>query len=782
MRFIISVDANWRATVTCENTGQTWKREMRKAADGKGGFFPHPPLEDMPPQPPPPDAADAEATQEYTHYDLCNGNAEAFRKIYDRITNRTHQGGDIGKFGRYLFDTLIGPAIWGEILLLAKEAEYIELALSWPRNEYDLHRLTWEMMRGTDGFFLISGLASGVPKTVAITRLVAGTKEIKGLNTKFPPRLLFIIGTSLTDTQIRPGAEYMNLIKQLKFNEQSFHHKVLQRATPQQMIDEMKAFEPDIVHFICHGGMDPKTNRGYLNLELDAAEKASEGVQDELKQRDAEQLLLLLKSAGKPPAIVVLSACYSGGGNKKGKMLGGYESAPLAAELVEGGIPVVVGMSGQISDLACRLFTRQFGTALVSGEQLVKAASEGRCAAFTKGQPPQSSVDWAFPTVFMAEGVEPDYAPVPSTALNTVLLVNNWIKDYKIERTPVFCSREEFIEAYYRLFKPHEPKVLAAYTTSAGSGYGKTRLLQQLAIMALREGHIPCLISSELNIWEPPQNVAQLCLEILKAISVARRALGLSPPLQSVLLKSLRFELGNHPADYPDMQKKVDNIREIFKDQPQLCFDKITAALGNLKDILKPEDVRAALQEDLKSLLVEAREKHPETVSKSGRVIVLLDEVHRYDKALTPLFYGLLEDSGLGTSDEPVPVVMALSKATVADPIITDVQETMRARVRFLPIQLFGDDEYMLVYQHVLMNPFAPEFYPGISDKAWVFDYQAEDKIVNTYRDRLRRRLQGIPADFGKELFYGIIEAASAKDQAFAVEADDELILNARKS
>ncbi|HEX8921697.1 MAG TPA: CHAT domain-containing protein, partial [Pyrinomonadaceae bacterium] len=495
----------------------------------------------------------------------------------------------------------------------------------------------------------------------------------------------------------------------------------------------------------------------------------------ELKQRDAEQLLMLLKSADQPPAIVVLSACYSAGG-AAGKMLGGHESAPLAAELVAGGIPVVVGMSGQVSDLACRLFTRRFGTALVSGEQLVKAASEGRCAAFTQGQPPQSSIDWAFPTVFMAEGVEPEYVPLPADALNTVPIVNRWIEDYKIKRPPVFCSREEFFEAYYQLFKPHEPKTLAAYTISAETGFGKTRLLQQLAITALCEGHIPCLVSSELSIWKPPQNVAQLCVEIFKAIGVARRALDLSLPFKSVLLKSLLFELDKHPSDYPDMRKKVNDIEENFKDYPLLCFDKITSLLGNLKDILKPEDMRAALQVDFNSLLVDAREKHPQTVSENGRVIVMLDEVHRYDKALAPLFYNLIEDSGLGTSSQPVPVVMALSKATVADPIINDVQESMRARVRFLPIQLFGDDEYMLVYQHVLLHPFALDLRPGTSDTPWVFNYQVEPKIVNRYREKLSS-LKRRPVDFNGEVLYVIVEFA--RDEEFALKADDEALLDA---
>ena len=84
-------------------------------------------------------------------------------------------------------------------------------------------------------------------------------------------------------------------------------------------------------------------------------------------------------------------------------------------------------------------------------ESLVTATAEGRRAAFTEGAPPDKSIDWAFPIVFMAGGVEQDYIPVEVEDEDTdpALQIERRIKSYKVEREPVFCGRYEFMDAYY---------------------------------------------------------------------------------------------------------------------------------------------------------------------------------------------------------------------------------------------------------------------------------------------------------------------------------------------
>jgi len=60
--------------------------------------------------------------------------------------------------------------------------------------------------------------------------------------------------------------------------------------------------------------------------------------------------------------------------------------------------------------------------------------------------------------------------------------------------------------------------VLAIEAPRIGSGYGKTRLLQELTIQALRDGHVPCLLSAEDMSWVPPSSVAQLGQRMSEAI------------------------------------------------------------------------------------------------------------------------------------------------------------------------------------------------------------------------------------------------------------------------
>lgn len=765
MRFTIEADADWRVTVTCGETGRAWRRAMRKCPDGLGGLLPFPDT----------GAAGLPA----------GGAAEQLRAAYDRIALRRPEAGDIERFGRHLFDALIGAEVWAEMLDEARQDDFVELGLSWQEHpdghERHLHRLTWEMMRGPARFLVegVSKAESGVAKTVAVTRLVAGTRHVSGARTKLPPRILFVVGTSLNESQIRPGAEYMALLRQFKYQQLSPLSRVLQRATPQQITEEVKSFRPDVVHFVCHGGKDPETGAGYLSLELDQAERA-EGRGEARKRRDAAQLLSMLRDGDRLPAIVVLSACFTGGGHA-GRMLGGHDAAPLAAELVKGGVAIVVGMSGQVSDHACRLFTQQFGASLISGQQLVRATGEGRRAAFVGGPPTGESVDWAFPAVFMAEGVAPDYAPVRADATAAARTVAGWVSKYKVDRVPVFCSRNEFFDAYYQSFKPGGPATIVAYTEADEKLWGKTRLLQQLAATALREGHVPLLVTSEINDWQPPRNVGQLCVELLKALGQARGALDLAPAVGSLLLSSLLEVLGR--TQHPNIRDRVAGLKSDFGAEPGLLFDKLMALLDtlNVGDVVTHRDVKEALQLDLRRLLGEARARHPEIITAHSRVVVLLDEAHRYDKALDPLFKELLGDYGLGDSPpELVPVVMALSKGTAADEILRDPQDKLRSRIRFLNLPRFADDEFMSVYQQVLLHPFNEHVYPDISARAWVFNYDAPPEVIDKHKGRLYKRLRRIPADFNGDnlrIFYITIE--DARDDGFALPADDEARLAA---
>ena len=134
---------------------------------------------------------------------------------------------------------------------------------------------------------------------------------------------------------------------------------------------------------------------------------------------------------------------------------------PFAARLVAGGVPVVVAMAGDISDTACRVFTRALTQAIGEGVPLADAVIRGRRAAF-HARPDLDSTDWMLPAIFLAEHLSGGTSLVDTTAINAA---KDRILDLDLAREPVFCGRAEFIAAMDRLLDWDDPlNVLVAYT------------------------------------------------------------------------------------------------------------------------------------------------------------------------------------------------------------------------------------------------------------------------------------------------------------------------------
>src|ERR1700722_4575006 len=88
--------------IVIEGANKQWKREMPRRDDGGGGgMLPFPPSDTL---------ATGLATQE----------PSAVLKAYLSIVGRKAE--TIVEYGRYLFDALLGEAIWKEILDLAEAA------------------------------------------------------------------------------------------------------------------------------------------------------------------------------------------------------------------------------------------------------------------------------------------------------------------------------------------------------------------------------------------------------------------------------------------------------------------------------------------------------------------------------------------------------------------------------------------------------------------------------------------------------------------------------------
>jgi hypothetical protein len=737
LRFLVEVDAGWQAVITCKAAGAAWRieRALRRVEHTDGRAFPFPPEPEMP-APGDPDAA------------ICDDqDLEQLDATYGRIVNRRPLAApvsDVAVFGAYLFRVLLGKAAWQAMLDAADRAqgELVELALSWAAEEGDLNRLNWEMMCGPASFLAAGRRDGGKLVPISIVRVIRGSSaEPRPLS--LPPRVLYVVHSDIADERIRPAAEIVGLIERLERDGRGFHREVLRNASAQLISTRVKAFRPDVVHFICHGDVDG-AGRGYLLLN------------DERQEHDeaayAEQILGLISTAGETAPIVVLSACKTGGGDDRA-LLGAHAAAPLAAALVEKGVPIVVGMAGSVSDRACRLFTLGFGAGLLSGKPLLAAIAAGRCAAFTQGPPPHKTADWAFPAVFLSAAVPSDYVATAVATDDPSIRLAGRLRNLRLERKPMFCARDEFFDAYDALLggEPQRarPALLGVHVARNEAGFGRTRLLQELAGKALRDGHLPLLLTYERPDGGLPQTCLDLATEVLIAADRACRTLQLSP---IDVNRSQVWLLKRAAADVAALAQHGELDAWVGQE---------LATAGRTTDYA----VKLALQVDLARLAAAFRGIYPPAAGRAARVLVLLNRIELFGEALTAALLGDWADaSGLGSPEEPVPLVFSFAFGTAADHIFTDWMPKARSQPWIIERALkpFAPGEDMLAYQRVFMNPFLPQLLPGVSDVPLAVSDDADPRIVNIYERMFRLHGEGKPSAFLNEKTFAIAKEAIA--------------------
>ena len=748
VRFEVVVDKDWIVSVT-----------------GPGGLVaPAPPA---PPSPrslwpaegPPPLPSGIAAPEQFLYQLWDTSMAPDIPAIYKKIFVDEYYGGaDAVELGGFLFRRLLDTETWQAVRAEAGAADFVELALRFDAQRYDLHRFPWELLHDGNGF-----LAQGQPP-VCVTRLVepapGSPPPAQPDPFERPARLLFVVGASLTDKRIQPGAEVLGLLRQLQTRDVIVNARVACSASPAGLRDIVDDFKPDLVHFICHGDIeqiDLAPPHGFLEFQRE--DKTGP------VHRDAFELLGDLRPKSRIPPVVILSACYSGvapgaAAAEEPRPAAVDRVGSLAAELVAGGVPVVVGMGGHIDDSACRLFTRFFVDAIIGGESLVAAAARGRRAAFLDGTPARA--DWAFPALFLAAGLKP-YRPVPPlSGPDPSRLLADRIRACGVEKHHVFCGRHEFFERYVLLFRPGAQPVLPIYSKTDVKGLGRTCLLRRLAAQALRDGHIPCLVSSDETGWPAPPfaETANLAAEILKAIDDARKVFGLPAPYASSVLEAVL-----QARQVPDRQAKQSGLTK--RSQFRSLIDEAIRASGTGPSA---DVCREALQEDLRALIDEARAASLPLVGPHSRVILLLDDVHRYDQAIEPLLHTLIQKFGLGTATEPVPVILCYSLGTKqTDDLFTNASETIGSRAMELrPFSEDGDED-LLAYEQVLLfpneeNELAKYYTSRLLGKlnraidgkvaSFVIKHNARPQDRELWSDQFRMRIEGIPKRMMEDDFY----------------------------
>jgi CHAT domain len=652
--------------------------------------------------------------------------SEGLRKLTERVaalgTERL-ESGDLVSYGQLLFASVLAPA-WEDVMADAPAArDLIELALHLPLDGPSMQSVPWELLHDGTGFLVTHSKVE-----IAVTRRIP-SNAITPVQVAAPARVLFAIGAELSDPDVRAGAEFLGMMRELERSGSWIASCIVENASPGRLEDAVRRFRPDVVHFVAHGDSDSSRVPALLmRPEEDAPGVPAERV-------TADKLYSCICAGGRTPPIVVLAACDSGAVSSAYGM-------PLAEDLVQRGIPVAVAMAGSVADQACRLFTRSFGTILARGGSLLRAAADARLAAYRRGSgPPATTIDWALPAVFLSAQVQHDYQPVAVAASPSV---SDRIRGYAFDGRPVFCGRGKFLRHYDELISSGPLNLLAIYSLKSISGLGKSRLLREFGIRALVDGHVPCVVG--LDGQDRPADARRFAEALLKSIRQARRLFQLEPPADPPALLNLLGD-GEPLPPLTGLPWKTWNLT-------------VASLLARLREQNQPLDrgwLRDAIAADLSTLISDARAGRDPRIGASSRVLVLLDTVEEWGDTVELLTSGLLSQYGLGDEEESVPVVVAFRAEdsphdALFEGLIRSADGKSWIAAEKLEPLAAGDEED-LAYRWILLNA-NPAIAPPVSERI----YTVAEPDGGLWRDLLSYSTKRIPAKFSDSEFYGMVD------------------------
>ena len=668
------------------------------------------------------------------HEGLCAGNVSEIEALLDRIATDRTENNDVTTYGRWLFECLVAPA-WAAVRAVPSvvQARGVELALEWPISTTDLHGFVWEAMH--DG---TAALAGHRELLVAITRLVPTLTDPPKSVTRLP-RVLFAVGASLNDEVIRPGAMFMGLLRSFEANGQCQSH-VTQDATVADLAEECAKLSPDVVHLVAHGQLGEGGN-GLLIM----GENSPQG-----GPVDASAVATALASGESLPLAVVVSACKSGATD-------GGAAAPFAADLVSRGIPIVSAMAGDVSEQACRLYTRRFVQAMHEGEPVVAAAAKGRRAALLLSETPSEKLDWAMPALFLSASVPPTFRAIDPT-LTTSLM--NLAGELDLSQQPLFIGRGDIMDLANNAFAA-APGTRLGFVGVVREGslhnLGGTRLLREIGFTALRSGHVPLLLGPYAPGKQPVSLravVVEIFLRVLKVATVRRL---LPPPLTTI---GVDPEFAAVAAEYASKVATLD-----LDDAHTLALETLVS-FRNGSAVLDPTLVKNRLSRDLAGV-AQAVGASGEPFGEHTRVVVLCDEVHAWIGSLDPLL-AMVDTNGLGSSDHPAPVIVTAALIGDLGATVRGFRDARSGKKEFVFPELttLAPNEATLGFQWVLLHPWRQD-----GDEMYRSVYTPARDTSSDKVGALLGMLNGVPTEVEERLY---LLAAAAKVMAPFVAADDD--------
>ncbi len=346
----------------------------------------------------------------------------------------------------------------------------------------DLRRLPWEAMQDGGRFvFALQSCAFGPlppeatpapaaagdpaqppPATAAAPATASGGHAAGGRRCCEPLRVMLVVGCQEkpeNGVDIEWESELRWVRRALLRLGPEADEEVLLRPQIEDIGPALARFEPHILHFIGHGGIDAH-NKPALEVWSEKTGK--------LRSWDATQIALSLATF--KPRVVFLNACRSAG--EEGVALS------LVHAFQRSGVGAVVAMSGPVEGEAAALAAKHAYEALALGKPLDDAVREARLQLASRSKP-----DWWRPRLLVSSqlfGVLPAVreegaAPPPSPPVF-------------VDRKP---SRRELLAQIEKAATLGSGAVL---TIVGEKGTGKTELMRWCLEACAVRGHLPIYV------------------------------------------------------------------------------------------------------------------------------------------------------------------------------------------------------------------------------------------------------------------------------------------------
>jgi CHAT domain-containing protein len=693
-------------------------RQLREASN----FYPLPP------------AAESADWAQKPCAPLCNGTADQrIRDVSQNIVVGEPGAGEVELFGQYLFAVLLGSG-W-PALVAAAGAKPLELNLCFEANDVMFHRLPWELMFGPTG-----PLAGSADRTVAITRRIAAAGP-EPAPLEIPLRVLFVVGMQMDDS-LRPGAELLNLLRQLNAGPNAtqaigLNLRLLAEASTQDLEAAVRDYDPSVLHFICHGRWNGEKPEIVLSQNEKGQKSAEDGVSPD------RLLKVIQRKDGTFPPVVVLNACHTAEPNDS--------YAPFAAALIAQGVPVAVGMAGETADAACRIFTRAFYRALIGGQPVAEATAMARRAAILHYNNFLSTVEWSRPALFMRE--------------QTTLQVNFNAKKQQLaaaafrhrlrKEQDILCDRFDCFRAYHSFLNEVQAmgnKALLVYETSEPEGtvlqpggenipfqLGKTWLLDEISWHLVLDGFVPCYLRSGEG-FDPPASLLGFAVQLAEVMDEARVRFGLEKRYVSEALQ-LGGEL---PERNPASPNAFNQKRKAIKDN-----------LNNVKQDV--QSICDAVNADASRLLTDVQQ-----ACNVDRLLILIDDLHRYEGVVAPLLREFRDNS-------PAPMIFTYSSRAKAGPLIAQILQERSLGVHQEVLLPFRDPvETRMAYGQYLLSRQPPVCPTWRSNR--------QDDVGKVFT-QLHKLVKGVPSYFRTAREF----IQFSTDFDILIACDDEAILRERR-